>query len=129
MEIERGVQTFGRADIIEDAAKANSFLEEALVSVVEDEYNRDQIVGWIVINEPERLLRDGSVSEDAMRRFIREAAAFIHQHSPKQPVSIGNADFSSMIHLSGVEGLDFFIFQHWASAMPPRLLRTNVLAR
>jgi hypothetical protein len=119
MEIERGVQTFGRGDTIEDEAKANSFFEKALVPVVEDEYDRDQIAGWIVINEPEQLLRDGSVSEDAMRRFIRNAAASIHKHSPKQPVSIGNADLSSMIHLSDVEGLDFFIFHHWASGMPP----------
>lgn len=118
-KIERGVQTFGRADIIEDDAKANSLFEKALLPVLEDEYDRDQIAGWIVINEPEHVLRDGSVSEGAMRTFIRNAAAEIHQHRPRQPVSIGSGDLSSMIHLSDLEGLDFFVFHHWAPAMPP----------
>ena len=119
MQMERGVQQFGRAGTIEDQAKAKSFFDKALLPVVEDGYDRAQIAGWIVINEPENVLRDGSVSEDAMRTFIRSAAATIHRRNPKQPVSVGSADLSSMIHLSDVEGLNFLVFHHWTSSIPP----------
>jgi hypothetical protein len=115
---EKGVQMFGRADLIEDERKQSSFIEKGIVPIVRENYDLAQIAGWIVINEPEHLLRDGSVSEESMRRFVERTATEIRHYSRK-PVSIGNADLTSMIHLSDLAGLDYFVFHDYKSTLPP----------
>lgn len=119
IQMERGVQIHGRADLIENSAKRRSLIKKALEPILKDKATSDQVAGWIVINEPEHLLRSGYVTESALRAFVTETEAEIKHYHPEQPVGLANADLASMIHFSDIESLDFLVFHHYETDLPP----------
>jgi len=118
-QVERGVQERGRADLLEDPAKRHSLIREALEPILKDTTASNQVAGWIVINEPEHLLRSGYVTDSAVRAFVTETAAEIKHYHPEQPVGLANADLASMIQFSDLESLDFLIFHQYGANLPP----------
>ena len=119
IKMERGVQTHGHADLIENPAKRRSLIKEALDPILKDKNASGQIAGWIVINEPEHLLRSGHVTDSALRAFVTETEAEIKRYHPEQPVGIANSDLASMIQFSDIESLDFLVFHHYGANLPP----------
>ena len=118
-QVESGVQERGRADLLEDPAKRHSLIKEALEPILKDTTASNQVAGWIVINEPEHLLRSGYVTDSAVRAFVTETAAEIKHYHPEQPVGLANADLASMIQFSDLESLDFLIFHQYGANLPP----------
>jgi hypothetical protein len=84
VEVERGVQKRGRADLLEEPSKRHSLIKEALEPILRDKTGSSQVAGWIVINEPEHLLRSGYVTDSAVRAFFTETAAEIKRYHPEQ---------------------------------------------
>jgi hypothetical protein len=119
VQVERGVQKRGRADLLEDPAKRRSLIKEALEPILKDKTASSQVAGWIVINEPENLLRSGYVSDSAVRAFVTATAAEIKHYHPEQPVGLANTDLASMIQFSDLESLDFLEFHHYGDKLPP----------
>lgn len=119
VQMERGVQTHGRADLIENPAKRRSLIKEALEPILKDKNASSLVAGWIVINEPEHLLRSGYVTNSALRAFVTETAAEIKHYHPEQPVGLANADLESMIQFSDLEPVDFLVFHHYGANLPP----------
>lgn len=119
IQMERGVQTHGRADLLENPAKRHSLIKEALEPILKDKDTSSQVAGWIVINEPEHLLRSGYVTDSALRAFVTETAAEIKHYHPEQPVGLANADLASMIQFSDIGSLDFLVFHHYGANLPP----------
>jgi hypothetical protein len=119
VQVERGVQKGGRADLLEDPGKRHSFIKETLEPILTDTTASSQVAGWIVINEPEHLLRSGYVTDSAVRAFVTETAAEIKHYHPEQPVGLANSDLASMIQFSDLESLDFLVFHHYEATLPP----------
>jgi hypothetical protein len=113
------VQIYGHADLLEDPAKRYSFIKQALEPILRDKTGSSQIAGWILINEPEHLLRTGYVMEAALREFVTETTAEIKHYHPQQRVGLANTDLASMIQFADVESLDFLLFHHYAADLPP----------
>jgi two-component system, LytTR family, response regulator len=90
VQVERGVQKRGRADLLEDPAKRHSLIKEALEPILKDKTASGQVAGWIVINEPEHLLRSGYVTDSAVRAFVTETAAEIKHYHPELECSTGS---------------------------------------
>ncbi len=111
------VHMFGHADLLEDPAKRASFIQNALNPILHDD--SPQVAGWIVMNEPEHLLRSGYVTESAVRAFTREVAAAIKRYHPGQRVGLANSDIASMLALADLEVLDFLVFHHYSPSLPP----------
>ncbi len=112
-------QMFGHADLLEQPAKRTSFVQNALAPVLQDRENSEQIAGWIVMNEPEHLLRSGRVTESAMRAFVREVAAAIKRYRPGERVGLANSDLPSMMEFADIDALDFLMFHHYQAYLPP----------
>ncbi len=118
-ETARGVHMFGHADLLEDEAKRASLIRNALVPLLQDRENSSQIAGWIVINEPEQILRSGRVTESAIRSLVRETAAAIKRYHPEQRVGLANSDVAAMIEFADLDDLDFLVFHHYRATLPP----------
>lgn len=114
-----GVRMFGHADLIQNSAKRRSFIENGLDPLLRATGDFQQIAGWIVINEPENLLRKGYVSEAEMRSFIIDVTLAIKRHDTGQHVAVANSDLVSMIQFSDIESLDFRAFHHYHEYLPP----------
>ena len=82
VQVERGTQEYGRADLLQDPAKRHSLIKEALAPILKDKTGSGQIAGWILINEPEHLLRTGYVTEDALRSKSRACEHRSCKHDP-----------------------------------------------
>jgi hypothetical protein len=119
VQVERGTREYGRADLLQDPAKRYSLIKEALAPILKDKTGSGHIAGWILINEPEHLLRTGYVTEDALRAYVTEAAAEIKRFQPEQRVGLANADLASMIQFSDLRSLDFLVFHHYGADLPP----------
>jgi hypothetical protein len=119
VQLERGVQKRGRADLLEDPAKRHSLIKEALEPILKDKTASGQVAGWIVLNEPEHLLRSGYVTDSTVRAFVTETAAEIKHYHPEQPVGLANTDLASMIQFSDLKSLDFLVFHHYGANLPP----------
>ena len=114
-----GLHMFGHADLIEEEAKRQSFIRNALAPVLRDGDDAGQIAGWIAINEPEQLLRSGRVTETAVRAFVEETASAIKRARRHQRVGLANASLASMIQFADIAGLDFLDFHHYGAGLPP----------
>lgn len=83
------------ADLIQDSAKTRSYVDNALIPMVEHTKNAENLFAWEVINEPEWSI-DGPgtttqlVSATEMVRFCGMIAEAIHAHSDKM-VTVGSA--------------------------------------
>jgi hypothetical protein len=113
-----GAKIFGHADLIEDATKRRSFIANGLIPVLQHRPGAAQVAGWVLINEPEHLLRSGYVTEDGLSAFIQDAAKEIRKECPQQPIAIADANIPGLIELSQKE-LDFLVFHHYAASLPP----------
>jgi hypothetical protein len=77
-----------------------------------------QIAGWIVINEPENILRQGYVSEEAMRLFVREVSLAIKNTDKDQRVGIADMDIHSMVQFADIDTIDFLVFHDYEDYLP-----------
>jgi hypothetical protein len=118
-ETYQGVQEFGHPGLFEDASKRKFFIENGLDPILRVSGASEQIAGWIVINEPEHLLRSGYVSEPAMRSFVQETTAVIKQFHPGARVAIANSDLAAMLQFSDLDSLDFLVLHYYQPDLPP----------
>ncbi len=118
-EVVGSTRMFGHADLLEDPAKRASFVQNALVPLIRDRENHNQVGGWVVMNEPEHLLRSGLVSETTVREFVGEIAAAIRLYRPGDRVGLANSDLPSMMELADIDALDFLMFHHYRPYLPP----------
>ena len=83
------------ADLIQDTVKTRSYIDNALIPMVEHLADADNLFSWEIINEPEWSI-DGPgnttqlVSAAEMVRFCGMIAEAIHEHSDKM-VTVGSA--------------------------------------
>jgi hypothetical protein len=110
---------FGHADLFEDQAKRNSFIQRALNPILRDVDDSRQIAGWLLINEPENMIRSGQVTESGVRAFVRETAASIKHYRRIQRVGLANADLTGMMEFADIDALDFLMFHHYRTVIPP----------
>jgi hypothetical protein len=131
LEAKGGVQEFGRSDLLEDPTKRKSLIENGLESILKAAGTSEEIAGWIVMNEPEHLLRSGYVSESAIRSFIQDAASAIKRYNPDQRIAIANSDFAAMVQLSDLRELDFLVLHDYQSHLPPpaKMIRASLRDR
>lgn len=112
LEEVNGVQLFGRADLITDPARWQSFLINALGPLLDDYGAAPEILAWEVINEPEWCLSDielppgisrpqelpaeGAATIAQMQAFVQGIADFIHDHpaTGEAKVTVGSASES-----------------------------------
>lgn len=118
---ENGVSLFGHADVIEQPDRRESFLNNALKPILRRYPVESQIVGWVLVNEPENALKNGALSPESLQAFMHEASTLIRQTTYRQPVSVSTADLESLLEYAGTRSpeFDFFIFHHYESFLPP----------
>lgn len=79
-------------NIITDVNKTNSYINNYLIPIVQRYNNVPNVIGYDLFNEPEHLWRDadcGSLSRDAVIRFLAMCASAIHKNSSKY-VTVGS---------------------------------------
>jgi len=103
-----GVQTYGHADLINDPAKRQSLLENAVSVVFDKLIETNEVVIIDLFNEPEWLLLDsdivipsgkrppeiktgGVVALNTMKTFFSEIIALYRQKSLNQLLTVGSA--------------------------------------
>lgn len=118
---ENGAALFGHADVIKDSRKRDSFFQRALIPILRRHPLEPQIAGWILINEPENALKEGTVTFGVVADFAQRASALIKKYTYRQPVSIGSVDLESLMEYWGKDskGLDFLVFHHYEKFLPP----------
>jgi hypothetical protein len=115
---EGGAQLGGHSDIIRDPAKQQTFVDLALIPLLERYRDHPHILGWDIINEPEwRMQGVGGPSDEGdpvtveeMQAFVRRCAEVIHAHT-SHLVTVGSARRKWLEYWRGI-GLDFYQF-HW----------------
>src|SRR5579871_2237845 len=65
------------------------------------------------------MLRSGNVSESAVRAFVHEAATAIKHYRPTQRIGLSSADLPGMMEFADIGALDFLVFHHYRSLLPP----------
>ena len=83
------------ADLIQDSVKTRSYIDNALIPMVEHLADADNLFAWEIINEPEWSIEGPGntvqlVSGAEMVRFCAMIAEAIHEHSDKM-VTVGSA--------------------------------------
>ncbi|HYG79516.1 MAG TPA: hypothetical protein VD861_03970, partial [Pyrinomonadaceae bacterium] len=118
---ENGATLFGHADVITDDAKRESFFQQALIPILRRHPLEPQIVGWVLINEPENALKEAALTSDQLSEFTRRASALIKKYTYGQPVSVGSVDLESLMEYWGrnSDGLDFLVFHHYEKFLTP----------
>jgi len=139
---EKGASLHGRAGIMEGENKSESFFQNALIPLLRRYPLERNIVGWIIINEPENILKEGYLFSDKiespenvttaakrLQGFTKRASELIKHYTYRQPVSIGVADLESLLEYWGNSpaNLDFFVFHHYESYMPPPISKVRGL--
>jgi hypothetical protein len=115
-----GVQLGGHANVIRDAAVRDTFLEGALKPLLQRYADRDAILAWDLVNEPEWAIRGiPGASEDTsdlvrfseMRQFVAACTRHVNRFAPRQLVTVGSARRRWTALWTGL-GLDLYQF-HW----------------
>ncbi len=85
------------ADLIQDTLKTRSYINNALIPMVQHFANQCNLLAWEIINEPEWSMNVPSggtqtqvVAASDMQRFVGMCAEAIHQHSTKM-TTVGSA--------------------------------------
>lgn len=83
------------ADLIQDTSKTRSYIDHALIPMVERYANSCAVLAWEIINEPEWAVKgignkSKLVSKLEMQRFVAMQAEAIHKHCD-QLVTVGSA--------------------------------------
>lgn len=116
------VRLAGNAPVVESAAGRRALLEQVLGPLVRRYPHERQIVGWVLVNEPDNVMDKGAISIASMVSLVREAADLIHGSTYRQPVSLAFNDLQALAKAapSGLlDKLDFLIFHHYADNLPP----------
>ncbi|WP_240415407.1 hypothetical protein [Paenibacillus periandrae] len=113
-------------DIIDNPDVQTSYINNALIPIIEALKDNTGVMGWDIINEPEWIIRandGGDPNHDArrvftldqLRSFVERNVNQIHLLGAKQPVSVGSASAKwsgkQYSFWTGL-GLDFYDF-HW----------------
>ncbi len=84
-------------DLIRDPVKTTSYIDQALIPLIQATKNHCNILAWEIINEPEWAMDIGfggttknKVTAEEMQRFVGMQAHAIHNHSD-QMVTVGSA--------------------------------------
>lgn len=108
----------GRAPLITDPEVQQSFLDNALLPLLERYGQNKTIIAWDVMNEPEgaTIVSGGdwvseSVSLEAMQSFVATLAEYIHDHSSQQ-VTIGSASRGGLLFWVDAD-LDFYQYHYY----------------
>jgi len=97
----------GKIEIIRDPEKTQTYIDQALLPILERTRHHCNILAWEVINEPEWAMdipfagtTKKLVEAHEMQRFVGQLAQAIHTHSPHM-VTVGSAGlrFSTDMHL------------------------------
>ncbi len=100
-------------DLLTNMDKTNSYINHALIPIIERYQYHENILAWEIMNEPEWSMKiDGAgnvapkVTGSAMQRFIGSCAAAIHQVNDQQKVTVGSASIKWNCDLGGrlIEG-------------------------
>ncbi len=97
-----GVQEGGHVGLISDLQLRQSFLDKALIPIIEKYGTHPNILAWEVINEPEWVMNipDGDtesrlnldkVSPETMKDFAKSVVDVIHSKQPSAMVTLGSA--------------------------------------
>ena len=113
------VQVGGHADVITDTAKRQSFLDNALVPLLERYGGDRRIIAWEVMNEPEWTMRGvpgagtvgPTVSITEMQSFVGDVVSYVHDYA-SQDVTVGSAQGHWLSYWQGM-GLDFYQFHYY----------------
>lgn len=125
---EAGVQLGGRSNILRDQARRQTFMDSALVPLVQRYCSNPRILAWEVINEPEWAMAGVSdgfqvsdpVAISEMQQFVQQCATAIHACT-SQRVTVGSARRLWLSYWQGL-GLDLYQYHwydHFAQASPP----------
>jgi hypothetical protein len=119
-----GVQLGGRGDVLADGASRAALLDCVFTPIFRRYAGNPHIFAWDIMNEPEWATcelgarpRRPCVSVAAMREFVRETAALVHDHAG-QAVTVGSASAHWVQTWAGL-GLDFYQ-THWYEHLEPR---------
>jgi mannan endo-1,4-beta-mannosidase len=92
-----GVFAGNHASLIQDSSKTRSYINNALIPMVQRYTNQCNLLAWEIMNEPEWAMNIPSagttaqvVATNEMQRFVGMLAEAIHQHSSKM-VTVGSA--------------------------------------
>jgi hypothetical protein len=119
-----GVAAGGRSSFGEDPVLRGRLLQHAVTPLLERYGRHPSILAWDVINEPEWVtqsarpsFRRSGVPREAMRAFIRDTVALIHDRT-SHAATVGSASTRT---LSLVEGLGLDVYQaHWYDRLAKR---------
>ncbi len=114
-----GVQLGGHADVVADAAKRQSFMDNALRPLLQRYGSTGRISAWEVMNEPEWMMSGvpgsggSAVTIAEMQAFVGEVVTYVHQYAA-QPVTVGSARSQWLAYWQEL-GLDFYEFHYYDS--------------
>jgi hypothetical protein len=94
------------ADLIADAAKTQSYIDNALVPIVGYFDGTPNLLAWEIMNEPEWSVTGDTlqiVTRTEMQRFCAMMAEAIHEHSSAM-VTLGSASLKWSSDISPAEG-------------------------
>jgi hypothetical protein len=88
----------GREQLVRDVNKTNSYINNALIPMVQRYANQCNLIGYEIFNEPEWVMQGvpgagnfgGSITIAEMQRFVAKCAEAVHNNSTKL-VTVGSA--------------------------------------
>ena len=109
-----GVQLFGHAGVLTDAATQQSYLDKALKPLVRHiaaSPYRSSVFAYDIMSEPEGAMAGywggANVDTPTMQTFVQRCAATIHANGGGIPATVGSAQ-PMWVHLWQNLGLDFY---------------------
>ncbi|MFN8494277.1 MAG: hypothetical protein U0350_42150 [Caldilineaceae bacterium] len=125
LDIQRtvnGVKLGGHSDLIRDATKSQTFVDNVLKPLMQKYGSNSQILAWDIINEPEWRMKDvraelpdgDPVTIKEMQDFVQLCTQAIHNQSSHK-VTVGCARRMWLHYWKGL-GLDLYQF-HWYENM------------
>jgi hypothetical protein len=118
------VSVAGHSDILRDADKRQSYLDNALIPLIQRYAGRTCILAWDIINEPEWAVNELSpsvsdpVTKAQMHSFISACVQAIHDHSSHW-VTVGSARWQWVSEWTNLP-LDLYQFHYYDSLpLPP----------